>query len=764
MSMKVKMSKVNRSNNQSRPAAARQRIASERGGSAGRRRPPAPMAAAVLAIAALLFPPVLSAQKIKEMQFTNQPITDILLALGEISGKSIIPDETVAGSASYYFAETDFETALQVFLQTYKMYHVRDNNIYYVSRIHAEYEAAGQVISMDAEDVNVQFLVRAASKAMGKTILFDPLPSQALTIHVSRIAPDKLLDIITKRFPEYKVEADEDYFYIRKVPVVPETPAARAAPIGRGAGIVKKGELYSIDLEKARFQEVLDELFKKAGVEYSLMARKDAILENLRFADKSFEQLLRIVLEQTGADFTRVGDIYYIFEIQQRDILKKLVSTVRIPLRYVSAKDLVNLFPANLLSANLFKLDTGANAIILSGSVEEIGPAQAFIRDIDRPIEGRQYYRFDLSYLSPAKLVPLLQPSFRHVEPIVIPDTGSFLAALSADGRTELEEFLRLVDRPEEAVAVQLKYIKAEELLKKLPPSLAKENIIETSDPKTIFVRASASKLADFHRDLRVLDRPVPQLRYDVLVVQYQEGESLNASADFAASLLEDGDQTAFIGNMGKLLALNFDIVSNFGYQFALRLNLDLSTNRARVLADTTLLGLSDQEISFQNTETFRFREIEVDEDGNTKYTGVTREITAGLIFNLRGWISGDGMITMVTKATVSKRGVDTSQVAGTLPPTSENVISTQVRTPSGQPIVISGIIRQERGRQVSKVPLLGDIPLLGWLFRSQKETIDNTELVIYIVPRLDYGEMEPADPGLRLERLYQKFAGAWTP
>jgi type II secretory pathway component GspD/PulD (secretin) len=212
------------------------------------------------------------------------------------------------------------------------------------------------------------------------------------------------------------------------------------------------------------------------------------------------------------------------------------------------------------------------------------------------------------------------------------------------------------------------------------------------------------------------------------------------------------------MGTIGSLLSLSFDIVSTFGYQFGVQLSLDLSTNKARVLADTTLIGVSDQEISFQNTETYRYREIEIDEDGNTKYTGVTREITSGLIFNIKGWVSGDGMITMDVKATVSKRGTDVSTESGSIPPTSENVVNTKIRTLSGKPLVIGGLIRQERNIHVAKVPILGSIPLLGYLFQSRKESVENSELVIYIVPHLDYSKLEETEIGLRLEKLYNKF------
>jgi type II secretory pathway component GspD/PulD (secretin) len=61
----------------------------------------------------------------------------------------------------------------------------------------------------------------------------------------------------------------------------------------------------------------------------------------------------------------------------------------------------------------------------------------------------------------------------------------------------------------------------------------------------------------------------------------------------------------------------------------------------------------------------------------------------------------------------------------------------------------------------VSKLPLLGDIPLLGILFQSRKESLNNSELVIYVVPRVEYGEEEEAGAGLKLERLYHRFFGS---
>ncbi len=704
----------------------------------------------------MLVSSILPAQQIKEIEFKNQPITDILLALGEIAGKSIVPDESVGGTASYYFSQMDFETALQTFLTTYKLYLTKEANIYYVSRIRTSFDAAAQLISLDAEDVGLALIIRAASRAMDKTILFDALPSESITVHVERLGADKFLEILIKKFTGYKLESDADYFYIKRLATQPDdkTQAASAA----SAMITRTGDSYAIDFQRARFRDVLDELFAKAKREYSFLVQGDVILEKLRFAGKSFDELLRLILEQARADFTLSGGICYIYQVQDRDVLKKLKSTVRVPLEHLSVKQLNNLLPTELSNTRVMKVDEAGNSVILNGSLEEIGPLQDFLRQIDVPQNNQAYFRFDLNHVEAAKVKGILPPSLQSLEPIAIPGTNSIIAMLTPGLRDELAQYLLLADKKSEAAMVKLKYIKAKDLIEKLPPSVTKEEVRETLDPSTIFVRTSAENLESFIQELRSFDKPVPQLLYQVLVVQYQEGESLDWSDSVTASPSESGAASALLGTLGQLLSLDFDIVATFGYQFALQLDVKLGEKKARVLADTTLVGLSDQDASFQNTETFRYRELEVDEKGEPRPTGVTREISAGLVFKIKGWVSGDEMISMNVSATVSKRGADASSSTGTLPTTSEQVVTTNVRTTSGKPVVIGGLIRQETSVLVTKVPILGDIPLLGLLFQARTESVENTELVIYILPRVDHAGVEDTDIGLGLERLHRKF------
>lgn len=705
----------------------------------------------------LLMAAPLAAQRIKEMEFKNQAITDILLALGEMAGRSIVPDETVTGTASYYFTDTDFDSALRVFLSIYKMYSWSEGNVFYVSRVRASWNRETGTAGVDAEDVEIRLIVRALSKAMGRTILFDALPKEAITVHMENARPERILETLVRRFPEYLVETAEDFLYVKRVDAAAAAkPDAKAAP--PAPPVSMKDGLFSVHADKARLRDLLVELFRLAGVEYSLFLRSDAILENLHFSGKPFAEILGLILEQANADIALENGIYYVFDIQRTDVMKKLKTVKPIALTYISVQDLPNLFPQDMAAQNLYRLDKASNTVILSGSAQEIGPVEEFIRSLDRPLEGRSWCRFDLSWLKVSEVASILPASLAGSKPVALPQGNSFVLPLSENGRSMLQEYLAVVDRKQEGRPVRLQYIQADTLLKNLPPSVAKEDIVQTADANTVFFTGSEEKRKQFLRELSIVDRPTPQIRYDLLVIQYQESDDVNWSLSANNEALDDVERvTSFIGKIGELFSLNFDIVSTFGYLFAVDLSLSMEDKKASVLADTTVNGLSGQEIKFQNTDTYRYREPETDADtGKTTLTGVTREITSGLIISMNGWVSGDGMITMKVSSTVSKRQT-VSSGSTDIPPTSERVVSTNVRTVSGKPVIIGGLMQKDTSEIVSKVPLLGDIPVLGLLFRSIEKKDQDTELVIYIVPHVEYPEGGAADASRRMEEIYDR-------
>jgi type IV pilus assembly protein PilQ len=73
----------------------------------------------------------------------------------------------------------------------------------------------------------------------------------------------------------------------------------------------------------------------------------------------------------------------------------------------------------------------------------------------------------------------------------------------------------------------------------------------------------------------------------------------------------------------------------------------------------------------------------------------------------------------------------------GFVPSIDKRELNTQVLVNNGETIVLGGVYEQESSDAVNKVPLLGDIPLLGALFRQNSKSSTKRELLIFITPKI---------------------------
>jgi type IV pilus assembly protein PilQ len=63
--------------------------------------------------------------------------------------------------------------------------------------------------------------------------------------------------------------------------------------------------------------------------------------------------------------------------------------------------------------------------------------------------------------------------------------------------------------------------------------------------------------------------------------------------------------------------------------------------------------------------------------------------------------------------------------------------VKTQVLVENGGTVVIGGIFTQNERDEVNKVPLLGDVPVLGYLFKNTTRTANKTELLVFLTPKI---------------------------
>ena len=101
--------------------------------------------------------------------------------------------------------------------------------------------------------------------------------------------------------------------------------------------------------------------------------------------------------------------------------------------------------------------------------------------------------------------------------------------------------------------------------------------------------------------------------------------------------------------------------------------------------------------------------------------------------------ITPDNNIIMDLKVHKDNVGdiISTGGLGGTVPSIDTRSVETQVLVADGQTVVLGGIYETERRETINKVPFLGDIPFLGYLFRSKSRVDNKAELLIFVTPRI---------------------------
>jgi type IV pilus assembly protein PilQ len=178
-----------------------------------------------------------------------------------------------------------------------------------------------------------------------------------------------------------------------------------------------------------------------------------------------------------------------------------------------------------------------------------------------------------------------------------------------------------------------------------------------------------------------------------------------------------------------------------------------------------TVLNNRPASISDGNVQ-YYYEEYQVAQTVQQYYTAATwvpqgkpTKITAGAILNVLASISGDGKsivlalnpivntdVQLKRYATLSQYGVGTniqSTFDINLPQYRTEELSTRVVVSSGQTVVMGGVLERERSTYVESVPVLGDIPILGQLFRRRTEIDTPRYLLIFVTATIvkDTGE-----------------------
>lgn len=169
---------------------------------------------------------------------------------------------------------------------------------------------------------------------------------------------------------------------------------------------------------------------------------------------------------------------------------------------------------------------------------------------------------------------------------------------------------------------------------------------------------------------------------------------------------------------------------------------------------DTNLLSapkittVNNREAEIKVTQKLPWAEPSVSVEGTSGTITVTWTINfeeVGIILKVTPIINEEGNIIMTLSPEVSEKTADytltvtqgTTSVPYTVPIIDKRSASTKVVVGDGQTLIIGGMIKDKTTKGETKIPLLGDIPYLGYLFKSKKDIYDKTELLIFVSPKV---------------------------
>ncbi|MCG6200706.1 type IV pilus secretin PilQ [Psychromonas antarctica] len=334
-------------------------------------------------------------------------------------------------------------------------------------------------------------------------------------------------------------------------------------------------------------------------------------------------------------------------------------------------------------------------------------------------------------------------------------------AELASKEREQLETDKEVADlAPLYAEFIQINYAKAADIASLLSSGntsllSARGTVSTDTRTNTLLLKDTASVIDAVKEMIEVLDVPVRQVVIEARMVTVSDsvGEELGikwgvtaTGGDSAVSGSLAGAEAANGGSTGSVadrLNVNLPVTGAAGtiaFQVAKLadgqiLDLELSAlekeNKAEIIASPRITTANQQTAYIEQGA-----EIPYVESASSGATSVSFK-KAVLSLRVTPQITPDNKVILDLVITQDSKGDIIPTGTGTAVSIDTQEIGTQVLVENGETLVLGGIYQQRITNSVSKVPILGDIPYLGYFFRTTIEENAKSELLIFVTPRI---------------------------
>ena len=370
---------------------------------------------------------------------------------------------------------------------------------------------------------------------------------------------------------------------------------------------------------------------------------------------------------------------------------------------------------------------------------------------------------YPIKYLKADLLLNTLPQTFPRQSFMLMADKNSLIVSAPESVQKRFTEYLKqidIVDNEDHTVVIPIKYLKAEDILKYFPSSIPRNDIVVVKETNSITITGPQNLLNQVKRYIDKVDQVNPLIVFDVMVINIQDSNDFNWSSPSGSFQLPGGNQitigpndpTVSYGQTPTTPTTIYDPTTSTSYTAnvpvttPLSLTALLANGKAKIISNPTITTLNGYPTSFSvsTKRTYTVHSTTTDATtGKLIETPTTKTLDSGLTISITPWVAND-QITMDIKPKISEYGAIPQ--GAEVPETTEHATETTVRVKNKRTIIISGLKNTRKMNSVAKVPLLGDIPLIGYLF--QKITVNDVqeEFIIIITPHLIYNETDQTE------------------
>jgi len=242
----------------------------------------------------------------------------------------------------------------------------------------------------------------------------------------------------------------------------------------------------------------------------------------------------------------------------------------------------------------------------------------------------------------------------------------------------------------------------------------------------TLLITDNANRLASWPDWLAVLDRPARQVVIETRLAVVSRSLASQLGARWGLQRAGLAAQVPLA--VADSASLRYGVVGLDGHLLDVELSALESSGEGEVIARPGVMTSEQQVARIASGQQIPYQET------TQSGASTTRFVNAELSLEVTPSVSAHGDIMLDLRLSQDSPGDIQPSGARAI---ETNRLSTQVRLRDGQTLMLGGIFRTQRANSVSKVPGLGNIPYLGYLFRRHVVREDKQELLIFVTPRL---------------------------